>query len=90
MKEQTEIIVPFQDLTRFSFDCTLCEAEVLVDISKDKHRRIEENAHDHPMRCSVCGAMIDSGLKTAFSSLIDWYQKALTTGHKISFRIRRD
>lgn len=89
MTEETEIRIPFEDLTRVCFECKQCGAEITIDISKETHRNIERNERQHPMKCPFCGSDFDSQLRGAFSGLISWYDKVVGSGHKVSFRIKR-
>ncbi len=89
MTEFTEVCIPYRDLTRISLECKQCEAETAIDISKDKHRRVELNEREKPMKCPVCGADFDSQLRGAFSDLLNWYEKVEKSGHKVFFKIRR-
>jgi transcription elongation factor Elf1 len=88
MTEETEIRIPFGDLTRVSFDCKQCGAEITVDISKEEHFSVAN--HEQPMKCPICGGRFDSQLKQSFSTLSDWLDRVRQSGHHVYFRIRRD
>lgn len=87
MTEETEILIPLTDLTRVSFQCKNCEAEVTIDFSRKNHIAVE-NEH-RKMLCSICSGEFDSQLRGAFSSFLDWREKAIASGHKVYFRIKR-
>jgi transcription elongation factor Elf1 len=87
MTEETEIRIPFRDLTRVAFACKECGAEVTIDISNRKHLPVEDP--DCLMKCSVCGRDFDSRLRATFSKLFEWYEDVDKTRHEVYFRLKR-
>ena len=87
MTEETESRILFSDLTRVSFDCKQCGAEVTIDISNKDHVPVEDT--DRPMKCSICGGDFDSRLRKSFSSLFTWRDEVEKSRHAVYFRIKR-
>ena len=87
MTEETESRIPCNELTRVSFQCKQCAAEITVDVSKKEHFSVE--ATGHPMKCPVCGTEFDSRLRGAFTKLFEWREDVKQSGHTVYFRIKR-
>ena len=86
MTEETEIRIPFGDLTRISFECRTCSAEITVDITKEKHVKVETGI----LSCPICGAAFDSQLAGAFTDFFNSREKVKNSKHRVCFRIKQD
>ena len=86
MTETTEVLIPFEDLTRVAFECKKCHTETTMDISTKENRGFVAG---QPWRCTICSTDFDSQLKGAINDLMSWYEKVSDSKQCVYFRVKR-
>lgn len=85
MVEQTELLIPFEDLTRVSFTCRKCKAETTLDrehVDKLPKEGNEWNDSQKLPQCSICGQPPSEDLR----SLLTKFLKEWPDGSKQDFK----
>ena len=76
--------------TLIALACTGCGAETLVDLGEPKQQ--QQCVGDRPLSCGLCGAAMDSNLRSAVQSLARAWgsMRAMEQHAAVHFHVRVD
>lgn len=87
MTEEKELRIPFKDLSHICIECGVCQAEIIIDVANEKHRKIDWK--HAKFACPVCSNLLDSQIRNALEGFVQWYECLVDSKQSVSFRIRR-
>ena len=88
MTEETELKIPYNDLTRLSIECPTCQAEISIDLKQDRHMKMDWDNNDR-FSCAVCKEPFEKELRFALTSFQRMYGYLQSTKLSVSFRIKK-
>lgn len=88
MTEETELKIPYQDLTRLSIGCPTCQAEVSIDLKQDRHMKMDWD-NKTGFCCPVCQHVFEKELRFALTRFQNMYSYLQSANLPVSFRIKK-
>ncbi len=88
MTEETELKIPYDDLTRLSIECPTCHAEISIDLKQDRHLKMDWDNNVH-FACAVCKELFEKDLRFALTSFRSMYNYLQSAKLSVFFRIKK-
>ena len=88
MTEQTELRIPFKDLTAVSVECEGCSAEINFDLQNTKWQP-KAMKEEERLRCPICSHLFDEPLRVTLYYLALSQGEIRKSNQQLYCRIRK-
>lgn len=91
MAEQTELLIPFKDLTRVSFTCSTCKVETTLDRQHLDKIKVKWDEPQKLPQCSLCNAPPSPQLRLLLTKFLNEWPDGSEEDFKkeeVCFRIK--